>query len=503
MRHLTLNLLLLIAVSAFGQTPTVPASNLVFTSVKCNEFTATWTNGDGTDRIVFVREGSAISDVPVQNEYYSSDAVFGKGESIKSDNKHFCVYKGSANSIKVTGLKNYTKYYIGVFEYNSKSAGIYEFLTSSFAKRDTTTKNIVPIGYTYDFMDKSTKEGDAAQCLNGNSFQFKNKSTCDLSPLSYSWKFGDGDTSNLTEPKHTYKTPGIKQVILIARASGCYGSISFNDTVYPHPLTKFNLDPVLLPKNDTVQCWYGNRYTFKNFSTIPDIGVGPSSMRYEWYEVPSSVPFSDGYKADYRSGTDGPKTIKLVAISNRGCRDSTFGYYKIKPRAMDLSKISVSPDSMPLKNNKFTFTNITTKTWQIRSKKTPSFKDSIRGTTVNYSFKAVGWYYISFDTTDLTTGCYDKYTDSVEVKQDVGIRENKVLIPISIYPNPSKSGIFNISDLPQDASLKVYSIIGEELIILNAEQSVPEINLQRFGAGNYILSIWGGGRKFDYRLVVL
>lgn len=493
MRHFTLNLLLLIAVSAFGQTPTVPASNLVFTFTGCNEVTIEWTSGNGDTRLVFMREGSGISDVPQNNEFYSSSNIFGQGESTKNDNTNYCVYRGSGNSFTVKGLKNTTKYCIGVFEYNS-GAGTYNYKTDTYPTDCITTKNIVAAGYLYD----SRRTGQSGQCLTGNSFQFKNKSTCDLSPLTYSWKFGDGDTSNLTEPKHTYKTAGIKQVILIARAPGCYGSNTFNDTVYPQPLARFDLEP-----NDTIQCWYNNFFTFKNKSTLADIGTGLSAMRYEWYEVPSPVPFSDGYKANYTSKTDGPKTIKLVAVSNIGCRDSTFRYYKIKPRAVEPTKISISPKSMPLKNNKFTFTNTDTKTWRLFSKTNSTFKDSIRGTSVNYTFKTIGWYYISFDTTDANTGCYDKYTDSVEVKQDVGIWYDKAFTPISIYPNPSKSGIFNIYNLPPDAFIKVFNIVGQDLINLTPKQSKTEINLTDFGAGTYILSLWSEGRKFDYRLVVL
>ena len=205
MRHLILSFLLLIAVSAIGQPPTIPASNIAFTSVKCNEFTVSWTNGNGTYRIVFIKEGSSIGDIPVENEFYSSSSIFGKGESIKNDNTHFCVYRGTSNTVTVTGLKNNTKYFVAVFEYNA-NVGSYNYLTSTYPKNDTTTKNIVANGYVYDIR----QNGQKGQCLNSNSFQFKNKSSSDITPVTYSWKFGDGDSSNINEPKHSYKSIGIK-----------------------------------------------------------------------------------------------------------------------------------------------------------------------------------------------------------------------------------------------------------------------------------------------------
>ncbi len=495
MRHLILSFLLLIAVSAIGQPPTIPASNIAFTSVKCNEFTVSWTNGNGTYRIVFIKEGSSIGDIPVENEFYSSSSIFGKGESIKNDNTHFCVYRGTSNTVTVTGLKNNTKYFVAVFEYNA-NVGSYNYLTSTYPKNDTTTKNIVANGYVYDIR----QNGQKGQCLNSNSFQFKNKSSSDITPVTYSWKFGDGDSSNINEPKHSYKSIGIKNVILIVRANGCYSSFTFNDTVYPHPVAKFNFE-----SSDTIQCWYGNMFNFKNKSTLVDIGAGISSMRYFWYEVPNTIHFSTRYNADCTFITSGKKTIKLVAESNNGCKDSVYSskIFTVLPKIIDPFKISISHDSLPLKNNKFTLTNINTKTWQIRNKNNPSFKDSIRGISVNYSFKAVGRYYISFDTIDTKTGCYDKYLDSVEVTKDLRSISNTISETISIYPNPSHSGVFHINYIPVNASLKVFSIIGEELLTLNPLEVNSEINLNRFGAGTYILSLWSEGRKLDYRLVVL
>jgi PKD repeat protein len=493
MRHLTLSLLLLIAFSVLGQTPTIPTSNSNFSFVGCNEFTLTWTNGNGIGRVAFVKQGTPLTALPKNGEFYVANSVFGKGKSI--NNEAYCIFNDTGNSAKVTGLKSNTRYYVSIYEYN----GFYEFLYFPKTINDTITGNFVfPAGLIYDSLGQSK----TSQCLLGNYFKFKNKSYSSSAPLSFIWNFGDGDTSNLEEPEHSYKTAGIHTVTLTANVPTCNSSIVFNDTVYPHPIARFELENSI-PYNDSIQCFYRNRFTFKNKTTLLDIGNGTSSMRYEWYEVPSSVPFSDGYKADYKSKTDGPKTIKLVAVSNRGCRDSTFRYYKIKPSAMDLSKVSVSPDSMPLKNNKFTFSNNTNKIWQVRSKNNPSFKDSIRGMSVNYSFKAVGRYYISFDTTDTQTGCYDKYLDSVEVTKDLGALSNTISETISIYPNPSHSGVFHINYIPVNASLKVFTIIGEELLTLNPREVNSEINLTHFGAGTYILSLWSECRKFDYRLVVL
>lgn len=63
------------------------------------------------------------------------------------------------------------------------------------------------------------------QCLDNNNFNFTNTSTVNSGTLTHLWKFGDGITSTLTSPSHTYANPGIYTVTLTATAAnGCTGS---------------------------------------------------------------------------------------------------------------------------------------------------------------------------------------------------------------------------------------------------------------------------------------
>jgi PKD repeat protein len=58
---------------------------------------------------------------------------------------------------------------------------------------------------------------------NGNTFTFTNTST---GATTYLWHFGDGNSSNLTNPVHTYLTNGAYVVTLIATNAGCSDSTS-------------------------------------------------------------------------------------------------------------------------------------------------------------------------------------------------------------------------------------------------------------------------------------
>jgi hypothetical protein len=64
-----------------------------------------------------------------------------------------------------------------------------------------------------------------SESISGNTTTFTNSSSSVNSTLNYSWNFGDGNTSSIQNPSHTYATNGTYTVTLIA--SNCI----FSDTI--------------------------------------------------------------------------------------------------------------------------------------------------------------------------------------------------------------------------------------------------------------------------------
>jgi hypothetical protein len=95
--------------------PTVPSvvnfSNIGGTSMDVN-----FSGGNGAQRLVVMREGSAISGFPVDGTDYNANSVFRAGSSLGGF--QYVVYKGSGSSVNVTGLNPNTIYHVAVFEYN-------------------------------------------------------------------------------------------------------------------------------------------------------------------------------------------------------------------------------------------------------------------------------------------------------------------------------------------------------------------------------------------------
>jgi gliding motility-associated-like protein len=80
---------------------------------------------------------------------------------------------------------------------------------------------------------------------------FTNTSSSGDNPL---WKFGDGDTSTLDNPSHTYKNIGIYEVWLVYQSEhGCIDSLMKNITVIDDSITVPN---VITPNNDGINDYF-------------------------------------------------------------------------------------------------------------------------------------------------------------------------------------------------------------------------------------------------------
>src|SRR5690606_13848975 len=119
----TLLLLLFIsAIQLFAAPPTVPASNLAFSSVQGGRFTIQFTRGNGANRIVVVKAISAVTGVPVNGTQYNSNALFGTAGTEFTAGGEYVVYRGTGNSITIQNLQPSTTYHVSIFEYNGQNA---------------------------------------------------------------------------------------------------------------------------------------------------------------------------------------------------------------------------------------------------------------------------------------------------------------------------------------------------------------------------------------------
>ncbi|MEI7979611.1 MAG: T9SS type A sorting domain-containing protein [Bacteroidota bacterium] len=101
--------------------PTTAASNLTLSPITNGITTVNWTNGNGDNRIVIVRQGAPINILPEDGKSYTANAVYGSGQDLGQGN--FICYIGNSNTFNLQGLDPSNLYYIGVVEYNGSGGG--------------------------------------------------------------------------------------------------------------------------------------------------------------------------------------------------------------------------------------------------------------------------------------------------------------------------------------------------------------------------------------------
>ena len=115
--------------------PTTQASFDLNTPTFLSETGATldWTNGNGNNHLVILKENSAISSNPVDGESYNANSAFSVGADIGTG--EYAVYNGSAETVALTNLSPGTEYFAKIFGYNCLP-GNEDYLTSGTPDTD-------------------------------------------------------------------------------------------------------------------------------------------------------------------------------------------------------------------------------------------------------------------------------------------------------------------------------------------------------------------------------
>jgi len=135
---------------------------------------------------------------------------------------------------------------------------------------------------------------------------FKNVSS--PQPAQYLWNFGDGDTSSIKNPTHTYSIPGTYNISLdVSTGSGCADSYTINNLikVYAQPVASFQMS------NNTVVI---------TDATVEFLNTTTDATTYSW-------DFGDGTTSADESPSHtysdkGFFPITMIASTEYGCVDT-------------------------------------------------------------------------------------------------------------------------------------------------------------------------------------
>lgn len=382
-------------ISLFAAEPTVPASKIVVSNTTCIEAGISWTNGDGTWRIVLVKEGSAVDAVPADGTKYTSNPSFGNGSQIGTGN--YVCYSNLGNNFTLTNLKQNTTYHIAVFEHDGLNP---DYLTTSPATASFTTRDL-KMGFTFSYTDS---------CQNSNVIKFNNTSTSNIPGIKYTWQFKDGTTDTGFHKDHVYTKGGNFYVTLIAiPSSGCINTYTSTKAVFVVP--RPNSKPAE-KNNDTAQCFSGNHFFFSDQTTLAF--VPNTGFRRTWYfsssdsatfPNPDRVYKTPGvYKIFFKSET-------LYDNKPTGCTDTTTLTIRVIPDPS--SGVTINDSIQCLAGNQFDFDNVypglVSFNWEFGDGATANTK------TASHTYSSPGEFAVIHQAASIE-GCSSKDTSIILVK---------------------------------------------------------------------------------------
>ncbi len=150
----------------------------------------------------------------------------------------------------------------------------------------------------------------------GTPVDFVNQTTVSSGALTYDWDFGDASThGSATNPLHTYSAPGAYKVTLIASSNGCSATQTRNTYLFAVPVPDFVAPTTAVCAKTEIK--------LPNTSTI---ALGEQGALWNYNDGTISTA-KDGI---HNYANAGAYNVKLLAVSEFGCKDSITKVINIK-----------------------------------------------------------------------------------------------------------------------------------------------------------------------------
>lgn len=231
----------------------------------------------------------------------------------------------------------------------------------------------------------------------GNSINFTDTSSITSGSIqTWTWNFGNGNTSNASNPIFNYSSPGTYNVSLqVITSNGCIANFSNTVNIYPIPVASFNATNVC----------FNNATQFINQSAVP--GGGNFSTIWQFGDNASDSTFSPQHT--YLNTGNYPVT--MIITTPFGCQSSITNSVAVYngPNA----NFSTANGCLGTQTNFNDLSStqdgqIVNWLWNLGDGTTTTSPSPI------HTYNAPGTYQVSLTTTT-NYGCYDQASGMVEV----------------------------------------------------------------------------------------
>lgn len=325
--------------------------------------------------------------------------------------------------------------------------------------------------------------------------------------ITYAWSFGDGATSTLENPTHTYAADGSFDVVLVTGNACGFDTllkgvtvvtIDANVTGMPAPTSNCNLSanqqvrirvrnnrateltnvPVSYQinggtiVNESIATIAANGLAIYTFTTTADLSADGEYNVVGWASVPN----------DFDNSND---TFRVV-VYNQTAPDAEF-------------TTSVTGGDLSVKNATDEGFAATSYAWSFGDGFTSGDKEPL------HTYAAAGTYEVQLIAVNACGR--DTMTSTITVTA-VGINNTLNAKNVAVYPNPN-SGKFNVDfqlDLRDEVTVRIVNLNGQTVYMKNIGSTSAEnlsIDLSDFAVGVYTLKVEGVNTQITKKISVI
>ena len=225
---------------------------------------------------------------------------------------------------------------------------------------------------------------------------FNNTST---GGVNFNWDFGDGNTSVLQNPTHTYPANTYNVTLIVSSGNGCADTVTNPVTIYPMPVAAFTAANVCDEQT----------MNFNDASTVSSGTI--TTWNWDFGDAATSAIQNPGHLY----AADNNYNVTLTVTTNNGCQDAVTQAVTVYP----LPVVAFTPTDVCL-GVPTQFQNLSTVSSGTITNYAWDFNDSGTSTATNpaHTYAAEGTYSVVLGATT-NNGCFADET-----------------VPVTVHPNP-------------------------------------------------------------------
>jgi trimeric autotransporter adhesin len=314
--------------------PTVSTGTLTATSVVLNV-----AGGNGTRRLLVVRQTSTGAVVPLDQTTYTADAAFGNsGTGTTTGTGNYVVLSGTATTVTVTGLAGSTGYTAEVYAFNnSATAGFENYLTTTPGTVSFTTP-VAPIPGQVVISQVYGAGGNSGAAYTNDYVEVFNRSAATIDVSGYTVTYfsaggGNGGSVNLSGSL----TPG--QYFLIRMGGGANGSAL---PTFDASNTNINMSATTGRVDLLVGSTLIDRVGFGSPNAAEGTAATAPTVANALFRANGGCTDTDDNSADFAAAPAAPRN---TASGTNNCNAVPVTYYaKATGNLNDLATFGINPD---------------------------------------------------------------------------------------------------------------------------------------------------------------